>query len=274
MEISVCSSKNSWIVYFTFSLILALPLTGQAKDLDPNTVASVNAQNLSLPMYEFLLGSRHREDQENTEFALSEDELSAARSQAIEDLVLTEVLAQEALGLKLDQIGTNKIEIALARKTLLAQLMVRQIMDNITISEEAIRAVYDAEKPTSLYRFNLWITPSKNEAIKLLAHLQDKKPFKHSYEKIETPWLDQTELETSVVNIVDATPIGDFVSDVIEQDELWKVVQVIDKSKFDKPPFEEARDVIKADLTQAQVDEEIRKLSMKADIQVNPLHTN
>ena len=68
--------------------------------------------------------------------------------------------------------------------------------------------------------------------------------------------------------------MGEFVSQVIEQDGLWKVAQLIDKNRFDKPPYDESREVIKADLIQAQVDEEIRKLSMKADIQVNMLHIN
>lgn len=274
MKVSVSSSKISRSIFLSLSLFITLPFVVQAQDLDSNTVASVNGQNLSLSMYEFLLGSRQREDQENTEFALSEDELSAIRSQATEDLVLTEVLAQEALRLKVDQLDTNKVEIELARKTLLAQLMVRQIMANINITEEDIRAVYDAEKSTSLYRFNLWITPSKAEAEKLLTHLKEKNTFKHSYEKIETPWLDQTELDPSVVSIVDATKVGEFVSQVIEQDGLWKVAKLIDKNRFDKPPYEESREVIKADLIQARVDEEIRSLSMKADIQVNPLHIN
>lgn len=272
MKATVISSKISCSLFFT--LFIILPFVAQAKDLDPSTVASVNGKNLSVSMYQFLLGSRQREDQENTEFALSEDELSAIRSQATEDLVLTEVLAQEALRLKIDQLDMNKIEIDLARQTLLAQLMVRQIMDKINITEEDVRAVYDAEKSTSLYRFNLWITPSKDEAEKLLSHLKDKKPFKHAYEKIETPWLDQQELEPSVVGVVDATKIGEFVSKVIQQDGLWKVVQLIDKNRFDKPPFDEAREVIKADLIQSQVDEEIRKLSMTADIQVNTQHIN
>lgn len=274
MKISASSFNVSCSFLFTLGLIIALPFVAHAKDLDPNAVASVNGKNLSVSMYEFLLGSRQREDQEDTEFALSEDELSAIRSQATEDLVLTEVLAQEALRLKVDQLEANKVEIDLARQTLLAQIMVRQIMDKINITEEDIRAVYDAEKSTSLYRFNLWITPSKDEAEKLLSHLKDKNNFEHSYEKIETPWLDQNELESSVVSVVELTKVGEFVSKVIEQDGLWKVVQLIDTNSFDKPPFDDAREVIKADLMQAQVDEEIRKLSMKADIQVNPLHIN
>ncbi|MFT6906515.1 MAG: hypothetical protein ACJAS1_003183 [Oleiphilaceae bacterium] len=272
MKVSVSSSKVPHVIYITLSLILSSPLAVQAKDLAPSTLAIVNGQNLSLSMYQFLLGSRQREDQENTEFALSEDELSATRTQATEDLVLTEVLAQEALRSKVDQLDTNQVEIDLASKTLLAQMMVRKIMAEINIAEEVIRSVYDAEKSTSLYRFNLWITPSKDEAEKLLSHLKGKKSFKHSYEKIETPWLDQTELKSSVVNIIDETKVDDFVSQVIEQDGLWKVAQLIDKNRFDKPIYEDSRDMIKADLIQTQVDEEIRKLSMKANIQVNPLH--
>jgi peptidyl-prolyl cis-trans isomerase C len=272
MKIPGSSYKISCSFFIVLSLFIALPLVAQAKELDKNTVASVNGKNLSLSMYQFLLGSRQREDQEQTEFALSEDELSAIRAQATEDLILTEVLAQEALRLKVDQLDMNKIEIDLARQTLLAQLMVRQIMQNINVTEDAIRAVYDAEKSTSLYRFNLWMTPTKEEAEKLLAHLKDNKVFKHSYEKIETPWLDQTELEPFVVSLVDATKTGEFVPQTIQQDGLWKVIQLIDKNSFDKPSFEEARDVIKADLIQAQIDEEIRKLSTRADIQVNAQH--
>ena len=266
------SSTYSLSLLFSLSLLVFMPLSGQATELEPNTVASVNGQKLSLSMYEFLLGSRQREDQEGTEFELTEDQLFAIRAQAKEDLVLTEVLAQEAMRLKVDQIEANKIEIDLARQTLLAQLMVRKIMDTINITEQDIRAVYDAEKSTSLYRFNLWITPSEEQAEKLLSHLKDNKTFKHSYEKIETPWLDQAELDESVVSIVEATKVGQFVSHAIHQDGLWKVVQLIDKNRFDKPPYDESRDVIKADLIQARVDEEIQRLSMNADIQINPMH--
>ncbi len=254
---------------FALGFIIPLSLSVQAKELDANTVASVNGVDLSLAMFQFLIGSRQREDQESTEFALSAEELSAIHAQSAEDLVLTEVLAQEALKLQIDQIEMNQLEIDLARKTLLAQLMVRRIMENIHVTEEEIRAVYDAEKSTNLYRFNLWMAPSKEQAEKLLSHLKDKKPFKHNFEKIETPWLDQTELDPSVIKTVEATKIGDFVSQTIEQDGLWKVVQVIDKNKFDKPAFEEAQEVIKADLIQSRVDAEIKKLSSKADINVN-----
>jgi SurA-like N-terminal domain len=266
------SSTHYLTLLFSLSLLVFMPLSAQATELEPNTVASVNGQELSLAMYEFLLGSRQREDQEGTELELTEDQLFSIRAQAKQDLVLTEVLAQEALRLKVDQIEANKIEIDLARQTLLAQLMVRKIMETINITEQDIRAVYDAEKSTSLYRFNLWITPSKEESEKLLSHLRDKNAFTHTYEKIETPWLDQTELEPSVVSIVGASKVGDFVDQTIHQDGVWKVVQLIDKNRFDKPPYLESRDVIKADLIQARVDEEIQRLSMNADIQINPLH--
>lgn len=257
---------------FAFSYLLVCSFFSHAGGLDAETVAMVNGKSLSLATYQFLLGSREQEEQAGEEFAFSTDEISAIQAQAAEDLVLTEVLAQAAIRNKVDQISTNKIEIDLAHKTLLAQLMVRQIMSDIEISEAAVRAAYDEEKSTSLYRFNLWMTNSKEEGVNLLSHFVQNKPLEHAYEKIETPWLDESELDPSVVPLLENTELGSFVPKVIEQDGFWKVVQIIDQNKMEKPPFDEAKELIKADLMQAKVDAEIKRLAAESTIQLNQQH--
>lgn len=255
---------------------LLLPALSQAEALQSSVFATVNGETLSQDMFQFLLGAR---DSENSPMGEHPDMTpQQKRASVAQDLVLTEVLAQEALRKKIDARADNRIELELARKTLLAQLMVQEIMAGLSVSDEAVRQAYDAEPATTLYRFNLWMAKTEKEAQKLLTELknvhsgdegQKRAQLDQAYPKIETPWLDQSELDPEVVARLTEVEAGDFLEQAVFQDDIWKVVQVIERDIFEKPSFEEAKEVIRAELIQAEVDLAIQRLSQQSKIQVN-----
>jgi len=244
-------------------------------ELSTPVIATVNGKALSVDMYEFLLGSRQRDSLENTEFAISPEEQSEHASQTAHDLVMTEVLAQEAQRQNVHLIPANKIELELAHKTLLAQLLVRQIMADIKVDDNSIQAAYDAQIETTLYRFNLWFAPDRDQADQLLQSLlsQNEQAIRENpIERIETPWLEADEIDPQVLPKLESLKENEFLVEPVPQDGFWKVVQVIDKNVIRKPPFEEAKDMIKAELIQAQVNAAIDNLAMNSDINLNAEH--
>lgn len=253
-----------------FASCLLLSFTSYAEESNLAPFATVNGETLSVELFQFLLGARDSEQNPVGHDPNMSPEQQ--RMKVAEDLVITEVLAQEALRRNIDDQPRVRIELELARKTLLAQMMVQELMAGFKVSDTSIRKAYDDQQDTTLYRFNLWMTSSEEDAKTLLTDLKNasgEQPSNSQYEKIETPWLDQSELEPQVVDRLENVEAGAFLDEPVFQDGLWKVVQVIERDIFEKPVFEEAREIIKSQLIQEQVDEAIKRLSQSAEIEVN-----
>lgn len=92
----------------------------QAKPGSPEVFATVNGAPLSMNLYRFLLGSREQESQERQ---AHDDGFDAElhRQQTADDLIMTELLAQQATRRGMHDSERVRAEMAMAEKTLLAQ---------------------------------------------------------------------------------------------------------------------------------------------------------
>lgn len=277
--------KNALMaLYLLFLSALSLPVSADGdrtpqnsdKASDTEVFATVNGHPLGVNLYQFLLGSR---EQDNNDAQAYEGPYDAEknRQQAAKDLVMTEVLAQQATELGMDESELVKVEMVMAKKTLLAQLYVRKLMDSIDIDESTIRNYYDQQREQAMYRFMIWQTTDKDRAEKILKALKAGKDADEllavdDEEVIETPWLRDADIEPAVNDIVSKLNVDDYASKPIFQDGLWKVVQVIDKDVLAKQSYEEERELIKAELAQQKLDEKLEELANRAAITFNEEH--
>lgn len=236
---------------------------------DPDVFATVNGTTLGTNLYHFLLGTRAAEHSERLAY---DDGFDAEmnRQQTAKDLVMTEVLAQQATRLGMHESERVKVEMAMAEKTLLAQLYVKQLMDTIAIDETEIRRHYDQQREQAMYRFMIWRTAHQAHAVELLNALKaGNDPGASGEDVIETPWLRDTDIAPEVNDLVRQLGVDEFASEPVFQDGYWKVVQVIDRQVMAKQSYEEARDIIRAELVSLKLDEKLAELADNAAIVFN-----
>jgi peptidyl-prolyl cis-trans isomerase C len=246
--------------------------THQVHTEDPEVFATVNGTPLGANLYHFLLGSRA---QDTTERQAYDDGFDAEmnRQQTAKDLVMTEVLAQQATRQGLHESERVKVEMAMAEKTLLAQLYVKQLMAAIEIDESDIRQYYDKQREQAMYRFMIWRTTDPDRAMKFLSALKAGNDAGASdADVIETPWLRDTDIAPEVNAIVRQLAVSEFADDPVFQDGYWKVVQVIDKQVMAKQSYEEERELIRAELVSQKLDKKLEELADNASIVFNDQH--
>lgn len=239
------------------------------KQTTSDVFAVVNGSPLSMDLYRFLVGSREQESIERQAYD-SGFNAKAHRRQAAEDLVMTELLAQQATRLGMHESKLVQVEMAMAEKTLLAQLYVKQLMDEIEVDESEIRRHYDQQTEQAMYRFMIWQTPDQHRATEILEALTAGKDAGVSEQGIvETPWLQDTDIAPEVNEMVRRLSVNDFAEKPVLQDGVWKVVQVIDKQVMLKQSYEEEREIIKAELARLKLDEKLEELADDASIVFN-----
>ncbi|WP_344806671.1 hypothetical protein [Allohahella marinimesophila] len=242
----------------------------QQKANNPEVFATVNGSVLGMNLYEFLLGSRH---QDSLERQVQDDDFDAElnRQQTAKDLVMTELLAQQARRLGMHEGELVKVEMAMAEKTLLAQLYVKQLMDSIKVDEAQIRDLYDQQSEQTMYRFMIWRSPDQADAQDILKALKTGNRA-DTTDIIETPWLRDVDIAPEVNDIVRALEVSEFAEKPVFQDGVWKVVQIIDKQVSAKQSYEEEREIIRAELVRLKLDEKLEKLAEGASIVFNEQH--
>lgn len=244
------------------------------KSNNPDVFATVNGAPLSMNLYHFLVGSR---ENGNTRMQSYDEGFDAEmqRQQAADDLIMTEVLAQQATRMGMHESEQVRVEMAMAEKTLLAQLYVKQLMDSIEIDESEIRRYYEQQREQAMYRFMIWQTPDRDRAKNILRAVKAGRDSGISDQDIiETPWLRDTDIAPEVNNIAQSLSVNEFAENPISQDGVWKVVQVIDKQVMTKQPYEEAREIIRAELVSQKLDEKLEDLAGEASIVFNDEHAN
>ncbi|MFV1872263.1 MAG: peptidylprolyl isomerase [Oleiphilus sp.] len=234
--------------------------------------ATVNAQQLNYNLFEFLLGSRAQDKLQNTEYALSEDEQQQHIMKTAKDLVVTELLAQEASRQKIDQLPTVITELEMARKTLLAQLLVQKIMQDVQVDEAQLIKRYEQQEALTMYRFKVWNSKHQEEAehiLKTLKSASGSDSEAYLAQANETAWVLIDDVDPALRDEVKQLPVGGFASKPSNRDRAWQIIQLIDKNTLEKRPFEEERDILRSDIIKAELDKEITKLLKNATIKVH-----
>lgn len=260
----------------TFAILaessLAEPGKHSERAHEAQAFATVNAQQLNYNLFEFLLGSRAQDMLQNTEYALSEDEQQQHIMKTAKDLVVTELLAQEASRQKIDQLPTVITELEMARKTLLAQLLVQKIMHDVQVDEAQLIKRYEQQEAMVMYRFKVWNSKNQEESehiLKTLKSASGSDSEAYLAQANETAWVLIDDVDPALRDEIKQLPVGGFASKPSNRGQAWQIIQLIDKNSLEKRPFEEERDILRSDIIKAELDKEITKLLKNATIEVH-----
>ena len=249
-------------------IFLAFAAPTQAEEKESEVFAIVNGTPLSMNLYEFLLGSREEQGKGMLEY---DDGFDAEMHQqdVAHDLIMTEILAQRAIESGMHEAERVQTELEMARKTLLAQLYVQELMASIEIDEQQIRDYYEQQREQVMYRFMIWQTPDEDRARNILSALKAAGGDNtNDPDAIETPWLRDVDISPEVDEIVRDLDVDEFVDEPVFQDGVWKVVQVIDKNVMEKQSYEEERELIKSELVRQKLDEKLDELAAGASVEL------
>ncbi len=259
--------RNATLILCAGIFLVFSGLSQAEEQKEAGVFATVNGTPLDMNLYQFLLGSR--EGQSGQMLGYQDDvDVEHHRQQVANDLVMTELLSQKATSLGMHETEMVRAELAMAEKTLLAQLYVKKLMDSIEIDESEIREYYDQQSEQALYRFMIWQTPDEDLAEQTLVALKaGDEVASGDPEVIETPWLRDVDVSPEVQEVVGSMSVDDFADEPVFQDGLWKVFQVIDKQVMQAQSFEEEKEVIKAELVRVKLEEKLDALAEDASIE-------
>ncbi|MFN3581329.1 MAG: peptidylprolyl isomerase [Pseudomonas sp.] len=252
-------------------VMAAEPTQQHSKITEPAIFATVNGVNLSSDIFAFLQQSREQENDPEMQ-ADEQQSPSGIKDKTAQDLIMTTLLAQQATKQNMHNSARFKLEMELFEQTLLAQLFVQQLMDEMQIEEPLIRKRYAEQPEQTLYRFMIWETPDAGlaaatlEALKTSGHPDTVNP---QVTEVETPWLLGSDIDPEVQQAIVSLGMNDFIESPIYQDGIWKVVRLIDKRALAKQSYENERDIIRAEMVAEQLQEALDKLLEQATIIVN-----
>ncbi len=264
-----CRSK---LLSGVFSLFLPVFMVA-CTQVSEESFARVNGRVVPQALYEFLLGVRERDYmQAMTNEADDADTRHAFSSKVGRDLLLTEVLSQEAERLGIAESEKFQLEMTMARKTLLAQLMVQQWMRSVEVSEQELRRSYEKAAPEALYRLAIAGFDTVEQAVATKAALETM-PSAEMDELAslgfrESSWLQVQDIAPELRESLQATESANFISEPLLRGGKWQLAVLLERQVFAKPPFVEQKEILEAEWRQRYVDSEMDRLMRTAQIKL------
>ena len=261
--------KYTWLGCF-FIASAAITFSAQAAE-EVKTIAVVNGTKIGQDLLNQLIVNSIAQGAKDT------PELRAALEN---ELVVREVLAQEARRLKLDQDAQVKLQMALQQNALLAEALITKQAEKFNISDEKLRSEYkrqaDLLSDVEEYQVSHIVTQTEGEAKALIKAIKGGEAFdKMARTKSISPsaqnggslgWLLGNQITPAISNAVVNMSVGAVTSMPIATPEGWQVIRVNDKRKYKVPAFEESRQQLISAVSANERAELIQKLVKAANV--------
>jgi peptidyl-prolyl cis-trans isomerase C len=197
------------------------------------------------------------------------------------ELVVREVLAQEARKQKIDQEVAVKAQMHLQQSALLSEFLLAKQSEKFNITDEKLRVEYkrqaDLLKDAEEYQISHIVTTSEVDAKAVIKAFKDGQPFdKLAKEKSTSPsrqnggslgWLLANQITPSIGNVVANMTVGTVTSVPIATPEGWQVVRLDGKRPYKVPSFEESKQQLINAVVTTERSEFVQKLMKAANIQ-------
>jgi len=268
---------RSSLEYITFLVILSfLPGVLLAVEVKPAVIAMVNNVAISSAELSVLTEARSRHSMR----PLSTDgKLSKTQQQKlIDDLVLAEILVQEAGKAGLDKLPRTVAEAAIQYKTLIGQMFLRQEIAKMQVSEEEVRKRYEAI-PLK-YKYGLRVINATTQEIvdQIREQLNAGVEFEtvaNNYTATEKDknggwlgWLRRSQINSQQLEVVKNMNVATFTSTPIKTKAGWRFIYLEGKKELDKTPYERSRDWLRDEIQQIRVQALLAKLRQSANVEV------
>ena len=261
--------KLSWVVLCAVSLTA---LSAGAAEKTGEAFATVNGVGLS---------AKTLEQAVNANVARGVADNGELRRALQTELIVREVLNQQAVKQGLDRDEGVKSQLQQATQTILAEAVIADYMAKHPVSETDVLAEYDRQvgllKGAQQYHlFNIMVD-SEADARAVIAQLRGKAAFdKLVAAKSLDPskrnggdlgWLVREQLNPAVADAVGKLKQGE-VSAPIKTQAGWQIVKLAEARPFVPPPFAQAKAAIEQGLRQKQRTEYLQKLVNDAKVDV------
>lgn len=240
-------------------------------------VATVNGQALPQRLLDVLVRSRSGPADPHAPAAEAAPAPSQAEvEQALDDLITTEVLAQAAEREGLLAQPDIAAEARLQQRTWTAQMYARQLLSRLDIPDEAIRARYTAQPPEREYKVGHILLHSEGQARAVMARLKaGERPAalarRHSLDRQasggELGWLLASQLPSALAAAVQRLEPGATLDEPVRSPAGWHIVWLTDRRDLPKPPLEDMRTLLRAQLLQERFQSELAQLRSQAQIE-------
>lgn len=227
-------------------LMLLLAASGiQAAD-DAKTLVTVNGEKLGQNLLNQMVANSTSQGTKDT------PELRAALEN---ELIVREVLAQEARKQRLDQDAQVAAQMRLLQSALLAETLINRQSEKFSTGEEKLRAEYkrqadllaDAEE----YQLSQVVTATEAEAKAVIKSTKDGESFeKLAREKSISPsrqnggglgWILANQITPTIGNVVANMTTGAVTSMPIATPEGWQIIRLDGKRKYKVPSYEDSK---------------------------------
>ncbi|MCG8428999.1 MAG: peptidylprolyl isomerase [Chromatiales bacterium] len=255
------------------SLLLVYSAVSTAQSVPPEkTLISVNGEAISQALYQGYYSGRQAEREQ----PLEEQE----RIALLNELVNYTLLAQDATVSKLDQQPHVAAKVLLERRKVLASAAIKQYFDNNPITEQTLKARYAEQYEKAVnkeYKTRHILLETKQDAESVLSALKEGGDFSelaksHSKDTSATSggdlaWFSTGQLLPEIEAAVAQLQTGSYTPEPVKTDFGWHIV-ILDETRNVAPPnFSEMRGVLLQEMKRAQLNDYIRSLREKANIE-------
>jgi len=202
----------------------------------------------------------------------------ALKQKLVDDLVLAEILAQEANKRGVDKLPSLQAEAALQYKTLLGQTLIQEALAVMEISEEEIRQRYDAIPLKYKYGVRHIKVSTQSEATKILAELKTGANFTQLAEQYSIDlsvhkkgWLGYlrvSQMGSALSVAAQSLASGEFYHEPIQTGSAWRIILLEAKQALDKTPYSRAKDWMLNEIQQSRVQSMLAELRQQANVEI------
>lgn len=242
-------------------------------------VAIVNGQALSRAMLDIRLDQRLNEWGQD---ARGDDEASITiRQEIIDDLVLMELLTQQAMAQGMDQHPEVIAGAELAYKTLLAQRLVREMAEQTEITDDEVRDRYRQLPEEPAYKISHILLADEAAALEVIAALDGGGDFARLADERSSDasageggnmgWLTSNRLMYPIADAVAMMEPGQYSRTPIETAAGWHVIRLEGTRTMPGLSLEEAEPWLRDEILNEKVKMQFAELRKKAEIELRPL---
>jgi peptidyl-prolyl cis-trans isomerase C len=236
-----------------------------------SAVATVNGVEVPAALLEQVVKNNTRQDIKDT---------IELRQVIRNELIIREVLSQEASKRGLDRTEESKYQLILLRQNFLAELLMADYSEKNPISNEDVRKEYDRQirllAGAQQYKISNVVLANEADAKAAMARLKKGERFEVVAREMsldaskqqggDLGWLLADQIVPLIANVVVNLPKGSTVAAPIQTPTGWHVIRLDDKRPYAIPSFEESRERVRQGLVQQQRATFINKLQNEAKI--------
>ena len=249
------------------TVIATLALCGMSAAAVAGDVATVNGKGI---------------DQSALDALMAEQKGKVSREQAVNALVIEELLLQEAAKGKLEKRADVKNALERQRRTYLANLAVQEHLKASPIGDDDIKKAYDqfaaGEKGTE-YSARHILVEDKADAEKVIKELGKGADFAELAKKKSTGptgknggdlgWFDAKTMVKPFADAVKKMKKGSYTKEPVQTQFGWHVIKLEDTRAKQPPSLEQMRGRIAAFLRQQKMQEYMAGLRGKAKVEIH-----